>query len=56
MGLIVLRTKEVVVNKTKPYGACKLVEVMVIKKKNKYSRAFQISAVKEKWSSEIEKN
>lgn len=44
----VLRTKETVVNKTKSYGAYKLVEVMVLKEKNKYWRAFRISAIKEK--------
>ena len=33
MDWIVLRTKEAVVNTTKSYGACKLVEVMVIREK-----------------------
>lgn len=33
MGWIVLRTKEALVNKTKPYGACEVVEVRVIREK-----------------------
>ena len=36
MGWIVLRTKEVVVNKTKSYGALQVIEVKVIKEKSKY--------------------